>query len=496
MYVQVVVMLCCVSATLIEGCGNRPAGARVVAGDNAVPNSWPWQISLQRKSPYNSWFHTCGGSLISPEYIVTAAHCVMSESRPEQYRVVVGEHDRKKNDGEVNIGVHSIHSHEGFSMKHLKNDIALIRLNKPVILNDRVGTVCLPAKDSKVAVGKKCFITGWGRTVGGGKTATILQQAEMPVSSHADCAKANKAIAPVDEKSMVCAGYAKQGVHISGCQGDSGGPFVCEENGKWVLRGAVSWGNPKCLAESTYTVFARVSSYIDWINEKTSSGGEHDRKKNDGEVNIGVHSIHSHEGFSMKHLKNDIALIRLNKPVILNDRVGTVCLPAKNSKVAVGKKCFITGWGRTVGGGKTATILQQAEMPVSSHADCAKANKAIAPVDEKSMVCAGYAKQGVHISGCQGDSGGPFVCEENGKWVLRGAVSWGNPKCLAESTYTVFARVSSYIDWINEKTSSGECKNNWGDAKCDIYKGNCNFITVKLGCKKTCNFCRRGPNGK
>lgn len=72
-----------------------------------------------------------------------------------------GEHDRKKNDGEQNIGVHSIHSHEGFDIKKgLKDDIALIRLNKPVVLDSRVGTVCLPTKDSRVSAGKKCFITG------------------------------------------------------------------------------------------------------------------------------------------------------------------------------------------------------------------------------------------------------------------------------------------------------------------------------------------------
>lgn len=71
--------------------------------------------------------------------------------------------------------------------------------------------------------------------------------------------------------------------------------------------------------------------------------GEHDRKKEDGQINVGVHSIHAHEGFSMRHLKNDIALIRLDRPVVLNSRVGTVCLPDKNSRVATGTKCFITG---------------------------------------------------------------------------------------------------------------------------------------------------------
>ena len=54
--------------------------------------------------------------------------------------------------------------------------------------------------------------------------------------------------------------------------GDSGGPFVCEEGGRWILRGAVSWGHPKCESKSTYTVYARISSYVEWINKKIKEG--------------------------------------------------------------------------------------------------------------------------------------------------------------------------------------------------------------------------------
>lgn len=64
---------------------------------------------------------------------------------------------------------------------------------------------------------------------------------------------------------MVCAGSGVAN-QAGGCQGDSGGPFVCKENGKWVLRGAVSWGNPMCKTDH-YTVFARISNFIDWINQ-------------------------------------------------------------------------------------------------------------------------------------------------------------------------------------------------------------------------------------
>ena len=111
---------------------------------------------------------------------------------------------------------------------------------------------------------------GWGRTIGGGAAASTLQQAELPVVEHSKCARTNGRLAPVDETTMVCAGSGIAG-QAGGCQGDSGGPFVCEENGNWVLRGAVSWGNGMCTTDY-FTVFARVSNFIDWINKKKCRG--------------------------------------------------------------------------------------------------------------------------------------------------------------------------------------------------------------------------------
>lgn len=67
------------------GCGSRPAGARVVGGENAMPHSWPWQISLRVNGR-----HICGGSLIRPDWVVTAAHCVNHNPNPSGYTVVVG----------------------------------------------------------------------------------------------------------------------------------------------------------------------------------------------------------------------------------------------------------------------------------------------------------------------------------------------------------------------------------------------------------------------
>ncbi|XP_027047208.1 chymotrypsinogen B-like [Pocillopora damicornis] len=250
-----------------KGCGVKPYTARVVNGENASPHSWPWQISLRVNGR-----HICGGSLIDKDWVVTAAHCVDRNPNPSGYTVVVGAHSRL---GSTTVQrthrLKKLFKHEGYSGRHLRNDIALLQLERPITASSKVNTVCLPESRSRIPAGTQCYITGWGRTVGGGSAANILQQARLPVASHSDCSRINGRLLPVDDTSMICAGGQGKG----GCQGDSGGPFVCAEKGRWVLRGAVSWGHRMCRTDH-YTVFARLSSFIEWINRKksgTSGGG-------------------------------------------------------------------------------------------------------------------------------------------------------------------------------------------------------------------------------
>ena len=110
------------------------------------------------------------------------------------------------------------------------------------------------------------FVLGWGKTSSDSSFSKILREAKMPVVDYQTCAAGNANLfAKVDDKTMLCAGYGGNSV-VSGCHGDSGGPFVCKEQGRWVLRGAVSWGDHWCRGGSTFSVFARISTFVEWIS--------------------------------------------------------------------------------------------------------------------------------------------------------------------------------------------------------------------------------------
>jgi len=257
-------------AVSVNGCGQKSFHQGVVSGTTAQPNAWPWQVQLTRNGR-----HFCGGSLIKPNWIVTAAHCVTDRSgRPQSasgLTIRLGGHRRSGYEQSAQtISASRIIVHSGY--KNLRNDIALVRLSSSASLSSKVNTVCLPGQGQKAQPGGNCYITGWGRTMGGGSLAGTLQQARMPIIADSTCRSAMSKLNPYyDTASMVCAGIKNN--PVSGCQGDSGGPFVCQEGGRWVLRGAVSWGDQNCKAGQTFTAFARVSNFASWISSNTGGTG-------------------------------------------------------------------------------------------------------------------------------------------------------------------------------------------------------------------------------
>ncbi|XP_065704512.1 chymotrypsinogen B-like isoform X1 [Patagioenas fasciata] len=225
---------------------------RIVNGEPAVPGSWPWQVSLQR----NNGFHFCGGSLISENWVVTAAHCSVRTTDT----VVVGAYDQDSpSPDEQRLTIEQVFKNPKFNLLTIRNDITLIKLATPAQLSTSVSPVCLPQATEDFPAGMTCVTTGWGLTdPNASATPAVLQQVALPLLSNLQC-KAYWGFRISDV--MVCAGADG----ASSCNGDSGGPLVCQKDGAWTLVGIVSWGSSTC-SPSIPAVYARVTELLPWID--------------------------------------------------------------------------------------------------------------------------------------------------------------------------------------------------------------------------------------
>ncbi|KAM6191540.1 chymotrypsin-like elastase family member 2A [Sarcoramphus papa] len=249
------------------GCGvpaYPPAVSRVVGGEDARPYSWPWQASLQ----YNSngkWRHTCGGTLIATNWVMTAAHCISSS---REYRVFLGKYNLAAvEEGSIALPPEKIIVNEKWDPQNVANgyDIALIKLTEHVTLSDHIKLACLPPAQSILSSNTACYVTGWGRLQTNGALPDDLQQGLLLVVDYATCSKPSWWGSSV-KPTMVCAGG--DGV-TSSCNGDSGGPLNCQgADGRWEVHGIVSFGSALgCNYYHKPSVFTRVSAYNSWIEQ-------------------------------------------------------------------------------------------------------------------------------------------------------------------------------------------------------------------------------------
>ena len=138
---------------------------RIVNGVNAVPNSWPWIVSIQSYSKDSKKFdHTCGGSIIYSKLILTAAHCVGSAvETPNNTLIVVGFTDLAQAKSSDKYQVEKIYFNSNYKDSANSNDIAVILLKRPIKFSAKIRPICLPdsIKDSDKVIGKTLVVVGW-----------------------------------------------------------------------------------------------------------------------------------------------------------------------------------------------------------------------------------------------------------------------------------------------------------------------------------------------
>ncbi|XP_036004645.1 transmembrane protease serine 9 isoform X1 [Fundulus heteroclitus] len=248
------------SDSQLSVCGQPSLNTRIVGGAAAPSGSWPWQVSLHTSS-----VHFCGGSLINDQWVLSAAHCFQgSTGSPSALTVYLGRQSQEgSNLNEVNRTVAQIINHPDYNSGTSNNDIALLKLSKPVSFTSYISPVCLAASDSTFSSGVNTWITGWG-TIGSGvplPSPQNLMEVEVPVVGNSQCASSYGESSITDN--MICAGLLEGGK--DSCQGDSGGPMVSKQGGRWIQAGIVSFGRG-CALPDYPGVYTRVSQYESWIN--------------------------------------------------------------------------------------------------------------------------------------------------------------------------------------------------------------------------------------
>ncbi|XP_070849977.1 coagulation factor VIIi [Chaetodon trifascialis] len=249
---------------------------RLVGANHCPKGDCPWQVLVQLHGSSH-----CGGVLINPDWVVTAAHCIHGNN-PQNLTVVAGEHNLDVDEGtEQRIPVSMAVAHEGYVAETGDSDVALLRLSRPVALNRHAIPVCLPTKDlaeRELLLVRYHTVSGWGkRTVGGNEehgavvtapVSPILRKFSVPIIQNSQCSQ--RAQFNFTDN-MLCAGYLEGGQQS--CRGDDGGPLVTLYGSTHFLTGVVGWGRG-CPLPGYYGVYSNMANFVDWVEGIMTTANE------------------------------------------------------------------------------------------------------------------------------------------------------------------------------------------------------------------------------
>ena len=220
---------------------------RIVGGAPAAAADNPFQVALLMASDTNNaTAQFCGGSLIRPNIVVTAAHC-SDFVTADQVHVLTG--TRRLDGTGDRRNVARITIHPAWNSGTFDNDVAVWELTTEA---EGIPLATLATEDGPV--GGNLLVTGWGLLTEGGTSPIDLHGVTVPLVDVANCNDANSYDGDILD-SMICAGLDAGGT--DSCQGDSGGPLTRGPNND-TLTGIVSWGDG-CARQNLFGVYTRVS---------------------------------------------------------------------------------------------------------------------------------------------------------------------------------------------------------------------------------------------
>ncbi|CAF1104166.1 unnamed protein product [Rotaria sp. Silwood1] len=233
--------------------------SRIAGGENAPRQSWSWIVSLR----YNGK-HFCGGTILSPSFIITTASCLTNIHDLNSITILAGSLTLQPSSNDLSQvrSIASIYKHPDFDYHWMINDIALLRLSTPLDMTRRnIKPICLPSGIVPQPPDNINMIAiGWGTTSTWTNTlsSTLLQVTLQSIAStFRGCQRVLS-----DTQRQFCAGIKTGGKDT--CRGDGGGPLMTFVNNVWQLNGITSYGYG-CALRGYPGVYTRVSYYIEWI---------------------------------------------------------------------------------------------------------------------------------------------------------------------------------------------------------------------------------------
>ncbi|KAK9535739.1 hypothetical protein VZT92_008102 [Zoarces viviparus] len=238
----------------------------IIGGQDAQKNGWPWMAHLNISNGEKTW--RCGGTIIARKWVLTAASCLDTNSKPDRDRsmIWVGSHELKMA-SEDYMGVEFFMYHPKYRSGRYGNDLAMVKLKNAVKMSDKVKAVSLPSTDATFGPLSQCWITGWGEIKRDTPLPSpeTLQQLKMSIIPHRDC----KAKKPELTADMMCAGGV---AGEDACKGDYGGPLVCLAGSDYVQVGIMSYGD--CGLRGHPGVYTQVSKFVSYIKDYIKNGEE------------------------------------------------------------------------------------------------------------------------------------------------------------------------------------------------------------------------------